>query len=196
MKLVVQFCTSTNGSTSRQGTTVKPPLFLSVVMAERTVAKAKLYATLHNAYVAAYPKKSKQVCQQEFNVKWTGLKKGEGLEDKVVALLWELKSVELKTRIPADFLVKQTAVAPLSAALPNVSSVCPFTSSAVSDDVKVASDNPSLTPTITTPVLVTAKVQEALKNESSLINSDLVGLLKRKSLGLLTDSQDDLKAKN
>ena len=72
-----------------------------------------LHCIMHNAYVAAYPKKSKQVCQQEFNVKWTGLKKGEGLEDKVVALLWELKSVELKTRIPADFLVKQTAVAPL-----------------------------------------------------------------------------------
>ena len=36
------------------------------------VDKAKLYATL---YIAAYPKKSKQVCQQEFNVKWTELKK-------------------------------------------------------------------------------------------------------------------------
>ena len=88
-----------------------------------------------------------------------------------------------------------SCITPLSATLLNVSFVCPFTSeSAVSDDVKVASDNPSLiTPTITTPELVTAKVQEALKNE---INSDLVGLLKRKSLGLLTDSQDDLKAKN
>ena len=53
----------------------------SIVMAERTrVDKAKLYATLYNAYVAAYPKKSKQVCQQEFNVKWTELKKGEGLK--------------------------------------------------------------------------------------------------------------------
>ena len=68
---------------------------------------------------------------------------------------------------------------------------CYFTSSAVSDDVEVASDNPSLiTPTTTTPVLVKAKVQEALKNEIILINSDLVGLLKRKSLGLLTDSQE------
>ena len=45
--------------------------------------------------MAAYPKKSKQICQQEFNVEWTELKKGEGLEDKVVALLRELKSVEL-----------------------------------------------------------------------------------------------------
>ena len=52
-----------------------------------------------------------------------------------------------------------------------------FTSSAVSDDFEVASDNPSLiTPTTTTPVLVKAKVQEALKNEMILINS---GLLKR-----------------
>ena len=51
--------------------------------------------------MAAYPKKSKQICQQEFNVEWTELKKGEGLEDKVVALLRELKSVELG--IPADF---------------------------------------------------------------------------------------------
>ena len=55
-------------------------------MAERTVDKATLYATLYNAYVAAYPKKSKQV-------KWTELKKGESLEGKVAALLRELKSV-------------------------------------------------------------------------------------------------------
>ena len=81
--------------------------------------------------------------------------------------------------------------------MPNISSVCSSASSAVSDEVEVASDNHSLiTPTIVTPVLVRAKVQEALKNDLSLINSDLVGLLKRKSLGLLTDSQDDLKAKN
>ena len=99
-------------------------------MAERTVDKAKLYATLYNAYayVAAYPKKSKQVCQQEFNVKWTELKKGEGLEDKVAALLRELKSVELKNKGSLlTFWSKLTAVAPLSATLPNVSSVCPFT---------------------------------------------------------------------
>ena len=50
------------------------------------------------AYVAAYPKKSKQVCQQEFNVNWTELNKGEGLEDKVAALLRKLKSVELKNK--------------------------------------------------------------------------------------------------
>ena len=62
------------------------------------MVKAKLYATLYNAYVVAYPKKSKQVCQQEFNVKWTELKKGEGLEDKVVVFLRELKSVELKNK--------------------------------------------------------------------------------------------------
>ena len=45
---------------------------------------AKLYASLYKAYVAAYPKKSKLVCQQEFNVRWTELKKEEGysLEDK------------------------------------------------------------------------------------------------------------------
>ena len=132
-------------------------------MAERTVDKAKLYATLYNAYLAAYPKKSKQICQQEFNVKWTELKKGEGLEDKVAALLRELKSVELKNKGSLlTFWSKQTAVAPLSATFPNISSVCPSSSSAVSDEVKDASDNPSLiTPTITTPVLVKAKVQEA-----------------------------------
>ena len=83
------------------------------------------------------------------------LKKGEGLEDKVAALLRDLKSVELKNKGSLlTFWSKQTAVTPLSATLPNVSSVCPFTSSAVSEDVKVASDNPSLiTPTITTPVI-------------------------------------------
>ena len=111
-------------------------------MAEKTVDKAKLYATLYNA---AYPKKSKQVCQLEFNVKWTELKKGEGLEDKVAALLWEWKSVELKNKGSLlTFWSKQAAVAPLSATLPKVSTVCPSTSSTVSDDVKVASDNPSL----------------------------------------------------
>ena len=87
-------------------------------MAERTVDKAKLYATLYNAYLAAYPKKSKQICQQEFNVKWTELKKGEGLEDKVAALLRELKSVELKNKGSLlTFWSKQTALAPLSATL-------------------------------------------------------------------------------
>ena len=50
------------------------------------------------AYVAAYPMKSKQVCQQEFNVNWTELNKGEGLEDKVAALLRKLQSVELKNK--------------------------------------------------------------------------------------------------
>ena len=76
-------------------------------MAERTV----------DVYVAAYPKKSKQICQQEFNVKWTELKKGEGLEDKVVA---ELKSVELKNKgLLLTFWSQQTAVAPLSATFPN-----------------------------------------------------------------------------
>ena len=89
--------------------------------------------------MAAYPKKSKQVCQLEVKVKWTELKKGEGLEDKVVALLWELKSVELKNKGSLlTFWSKQTAVAPLSATLPKVSSVCPCTSSAVSNDVKLA----------------------------------------------------------
>ena len=121
------------------------------------------------------------------------------MEDKVAALLRELKSIELKNKgLLLTFWSKQTAVAPPSATFPNIRSVCPSASIAVSDEVKDASDNPSLTPTTaTTPVLVKAKVQEALKNEISLINSDLVGLLKRKSLGLWTDSQeDDLKAKN
>ena len=74
-------------------------------MAERTVDKAKLYATLYNAYayVAAYPKKSKQVCQQEFNVKWTELKKGEGLEGVTLGIE---KCRTEKQGIPAEFLVK------------------------------------------------------------------------------------------
>eukprot|EP00731_Ephydatia_muelleri_P028149 Em0019g1022a len=79
------------------------------VMAERTVDKAKRYATLYNAYayVAAYPKKSKQVCQQEFNVKWTELKKGEGLEDKGSGITPGIEKCRTeKQGIPADFLVK------------------------------------------------------------------------------------------
>ena len=81
-----------------------------------------------------------------------------------------MKSVELKNKGSLlTFLSKQTAVAPWSATLPNVSSVCPSTSSAVTctcnDEVEVVSDNPSLiTPVIVTPVLVKAKVQEALKD--------------------------------
>ena len=95
--------------------------------------------------MAAYPKKSKQICQQEFNVNWTELKKGEGLEDKVVALLRELKSVELKNKGSLlTFWSKQTAVVPLSATFPNINYVCPSASSAVSDEVKDASDNPSI----------------------------------------------------
>ena len=54
-------------------------------------------------------------------MKWTELKKGEGLEDKVVALLRKLKSVELINKGSLlTFWSKQT---PLSATLPNVSSV-------------------------------------------------------------------------
>ena len=48
--------------------------------------------------MAAYPKELKKVCQQEFNIKWTELKKEEGLEDKVAALLREMKRVELKNK--------------------------------------------------------------------------------------------------
>ena len=157
-------------------------------MAERTVS-----FMLHCIMYMWQP-----IHRSQSNVKWTELKKGGGLEDKVAAFLRELKSVELKNKGSLlTFWSNQTAVAPRSATLPNISSVCPSASSAVSDEVEVASDNHSIiTPTIVTSVLVRAKVQEALKNDLSLINSDLVGLLKRKSFGLLTDSQDDLKAKN
>ena len=69
---------------------------------------------MYKVYVAAYPKKSKLVFQQDVNVRRTELQKEEGLEDKVAA--FEKCRTE-KRGIAADFLVKTNTCSTLKTIL-------------------------------------------------------------------------------
>mgnify|MGYP003482827666 CR=1 FL=1 len=58
--------------------------------------RSKLYTSLFEAYVEAFPNKSKKICQQEVNEKWNAVKDSEEVIVKVDGLLKELKAITMK----------------------------------------------------------------------------------------------------
>ncbi len=84
---------------------------------------------------------------------------------------------------------------PVQAASSSVVAPIPLQFEADSDQFKEQDDESNSTATSST-VVRKAIVQEGLEKEISLINADLVGLLRRQSAGFLSDQQEiELKAK-
>ena len=58
----------------------------------------KIYQSLYNAYILAYPTKSKKVCQEELTKKWYTIKSEVDFPAKADQLLLELNSIAMKKK--------------------------------------------------------------------------------------------------
>ena len=161
--------------------------------------KTELYSSLFAAYVLAYPEKTKQICQKEFNKKWNKMKGEENLFAEGEAWLQNLKlTAKTKKNARQMFWNKQTLQVisnPEKTASSSVVAPIPLQFEADSEQFKEKDDESNSAATSST-VVRKAIVQEGLEKEISLINADLVGLLSRQSAGFLSDQQEiELKAK-
>jgi hypothetical protein len=67
----------------------------------------KMFQCIFDAYVLAYPKKSKKICQEEVVEKWSKLKSDADLHLKAEVWLQELKAIAAaKKRLTFDVLVQ------------------------------------------------------------------------------------------
>ena len=57
--------------------------------------KNKLYQSLFNVYVLAYPTKTKKMCQDELIIKWNSIKNDTDLAETVNHMLQELKAISV-----------------------------------------------------------------------------------------------------
>jgi hypothetical protein len=55
--------------------------------------KSKMFQCIFEAYVIAYPTKSRKICQEEVVQKWNGIKNDADLQLKVDYCLKELKTI-------------------------------------------------------------------------------------------------------
>ena len=73
--------------------------------------KNKLYQSLFNAYVLAYPTKTKKMCQDELIIKQNSIKNDTDLAEKVNHMLQELKAISVtKKGSLLNFWTKQASL--------------------------------------------------------------------------------------
>lgn len=154
--------------------------------------KGKLYQSLYMAYCSAYPYKTKKICQDEFNKKWTELKK-DGSQLDAEHYLKELKSMESKRKASLHaFWGKQASVR--STRNDDVAENTPSgtqreePSPSLDLNQQAAQPLPSTSKSIVSTKIPVAQLK--LQSEIDVLNADLVGLHERKRRGMLTDIQE------
>lgn len=171
--------------------------------------KAKIHLELVQAYANANPTKSKQTWQKEINERWNGIKNDKDWQNKASDMLKDLKAVAMirkgsllnfwATKQPRTSIVNITEnVDQVEPALLNQyqSNVNHFDHGAAIVDSNSNSKNTSSSTSGDVEINSKAKVQMEIKLQIDVLNSDLVGLYNRQSLGLLNDQQEkDFKEK-
>lgn len=153
-----------------------------------------MFQCIFDAYVMAYPKKSKKICQEEVVEKWTKIKSDADLQLKAEVWLQELKAIAAtKKGSLLRFWAKQTASVStttnketsydLAKEPPNKSLK---SDEKVADAYEVSDFKPSTSKLSTSKQ---ATVQINLQSEIEILNSDLVGLYERQTRGMLTHEQ-------
>jgi hypothetical protein len=164
--------------------------------------KNKMFQCIFDAYVLAYPKKSKKICQEEVVEKWTQLKSDLDLHLKAEVWLQELKAIAAaKKGSLLTFWAKQTSVSTsTNKKTPyDLAKEIPNTNKSLKSDEKVndAHEVSDFKPSTSKPsTSKQATVQINLQSEIEILNSDLVGLYARQTRGMLTQEQNmELKEK-
>ena len=157
--------------------------------------KNKIYQSLFNAYMEAYPTKSKKVCQEELVQKWNNIKNDADLQGKVDCWLQELKATSIiKKGSLLTFWAKQATSANMNNPI-NVSVKIPKTSVSQSDEQVIGAEADDSEPN-NLPTSRIATAQLHLQSQIDVLNYDLVCLYEQRNRKMLTQKQDvELKDK-
>ena len=164
---------------------------------------------LYAAFLKAYPSKPKQQSQKEFNLKWNELKSDKAnLQKNVDSLMIEYRDISLKhtgklmsywSTLPKQNVSTASAHPPESLPLEFLPDSDQFIEKnddghAIPSQSFASASGSQIPPTKRT--IYETKAQDHLKTQIDLINSDLVGLYKRRDSGFITEEQEkEIKSK-
>ena len=167
------------------------------------------YDLLYAAFLKAYPSKPKQQSQKEFNLKWNELKSDKAnLQKNVDSLMIEYRDISLKhtgklmsywSTLPKQNVSTASAHPPESLPLEFLPDSDQFIEKNDDGHAIPSQSFPSASGSQIPPTkrkIYETKAQDHLKTQIDLINSDLVGLYKRRDSGFITEEQEkEIKSK-
>ena len=153
--------------------------------------KMKLFQSLINGYGKAYPDKTPQQIQIDVTGKWKSIKKSEKLKELVDGLLKEWESLALKRKASLfQFWSNQSSRKTLAKSGSSVEPPPLISVEEIEDETNISSSTP-IVDGVQQKSNKRARAQEELNSKITIIESDLCGLLSRKSAGLLSAEQEN-----